>query len=88
MVDIKIQEIINNAFYQNWREEMEANSRMDLDTFKSKAFFWMQSLEDLKGVDINWDKVEKFIEEEHSTGYCTSWGEAFSCKNFYEEYSA
>ena len=46
MVDIKIQEIINNAFYQNWREEMEANSRMDLDTFKSRAFFWMQSLED------------------------------------------
>ena len=83
----RVKEIINNAFYYNWYEEMEAGSKMDLDTFKMRAFFHMQELDGMKGVDVKWDLVEKFIEEEHATGYCTSWGEAFSTTNMYEEVS-
>tara|TARA_R100000329_G_C7600123_1_gene212840 strand:- start:404 stop:688 length:285 start_codon:yes stop_codon:yes gene_type:complete len=87
MIDQKVKDIINNAFYLNWKEELEADSKMDLDTFKMRAFFHMQELDGMEGVDVKWDLVEKFIEEEHATGYCTSWGQAFSCTNFYKENS-
>ena len=83
MLSDKAKEIIDGTFYKLWREEMEAGSRMDKDTFKRNAFFYMQELEDMK-LPIDWDKVEKFIEEEWETGYCTTWGEIIH-NNFFNK---
>ena len=81
-LDSQILKLLNEAFYNNWRYEFEAGSRMDLETFKSKTFFHLQSLEDMP-VDVDYDLVEKFIEEEHDTGFCTTWRQAFKPKNEY-----
>lgn len=81
-LDSQILKLLNEAFYNNWRYEFEAGSRMDLETFKSKTFFHLQSLEDMP-VDVDYDLVEKFIEEEHDSGFCTTWGQAFKPKNEY-----
>ena len=68
-LDSQILKLLNDAFYNNWRYEFEAGSRMDLETFKSKTFFHLQSLEDMP-VDVDYDLVEKFIESaDIRTGY-------------------
>ncbi len=81
-LDSQLLNLVNEAFYNNWRYEMLAGSRMDLETFKSKTFFHLQALEDMP-VEVDYDLVEKFIEEEYDTGFCTTWGRAFKPKNEY-----
>ena len=64
MLSDKAKEIIDGTFHKIWRDEMEAESRMDKKTYKIKAFFYMQELEDLN-LPIDWDKVEKYEDVKH-----------------------